>query len=61
MIVAAGVLGVILLFVIIYVATDKGRIKITVDGPGAEVQVDGEQILIKTPSELISLSPASTS
>jgi formylglycine-generating enzyme required for sulfatase activity/serine/threonine protein kinase len=56
LIVAAGVLSVtVLLVIIIYVVTDKGRIKVVVEGPLAAVQVDGEQIPIETPRESISL------
>ena len=52
---AAFSFALIALGVIIYVTTDYGRIKIIVDGPKADVQVDGEQILIKTPRESITL------
>ena len=55
MIIAAGVLGVLLLGVILYVATDKGRIKIVVDDPKAVVKVDGEKVLIEALGEPISL------
>jgi len=48
MIVAAGVLGVILFGVIIYVATDKGRITIAINDPKAVVKVDGEQVRIES-------------
>ncbi len=46
-IVAAGVLGVFLLGVIVYVTTSKGRIKIVVDDPKAVVTVDGEAVRIE--------------
>jgi serine/threonine protein kinase len=52
---AAASVALIALGAIIYVATDHGRIKITVADPKAEVQVDGEEILIKTLRESISL------
>ncbi|HKI21201.1 MAG TPA: protein kinase, partial [Isosphaeraceae bacterium] len=52
---AAFSFALIAMGVIIYVATDYGRIKIIVDGPNAEVRVDGEEILIRTPRESITL------
>lgn len=53
--IAAFSFALIALGVIIYVTTDYGRVKIIVDGPKADVQVDGEQILVKTPRESITL------
>src|SRR5208282_3227282 len=47
--------AMIALGIVIYITTDYGRIKITVEGPKADVQVDGEQILVKTPRESITL------
>ena len=52
---AAFSFALIALGVIIYVATDYGRIKIIVDGPNADVQLDGDLIRIRTPRESISL------
>ena len=52
---AAFSFALIAMGVIIYVTTDYGRIKIILDGPKADLQVDGEQILIKTPRESITL------
>ena len=48
MIVAAGVIGVLLLGMIIYVATDKGRITIAINDPKAVVKIDGEQVRIES-------------
>jgi formylglycine-generating enzyme required for sulfatase activity len=48
---AAFSFALITLGVIIYVTTDYGRIKIIIDGPKADVQVDGQKVLIKTPRE----------
>jgi formylglycine-generating enzyme required for sulfatase activity/serine/threonine protein kinase len=44
LIVAAGVLGALLLGVIIYVATDKGRIRMVVNDPKAVIKIDGEEV-----------------
>jgi len=52
---AAFSFALIALGVIIYVATDYGRIKIIVDGPNADVQLDGDLIRIRTPRESITL------
>ncbi len=52
---AAFSFALIAMGVIIYVTTDYGRIKIILDGPKADLQVDGEQILIKTPRQSITL------
>ena len=41
------VLGVLVLGVVIYVATNQGRIKIVVNGPTAVVKVDGENVRIE--------------
>ncbi len=52
---AAFSFAMIALGITIYVTTDYGRIKIIVNGPEADVEVDGEQILIKTPRESITV------
>ena len=52
---AAAVLGALLLGVIVYVATDKGRIKIVVNDPKAVVKVDGESVRIEALGEPITL------
>jgi hypothetical protein len=55
MIIAGSVLGILLLGVIIYVVTDKGRIKIVVGGPRPIVTVDGETVRIEGFDEPITL------
>jgi formylglycine-generating enzyme required for sulfatase activity/serine/threonine protein kinase len=55
MIVAASVLGAFLLGVIIYVARDKGRIRIVVDGPRPIVTIDGETVRIQGLDQPITL------
>ncbi len=55
LIVAVGVLSLIVLFAIIYVVTDKGRIKITVDGPTLAIKVDGNEVRIDGLGEPITL------
>ena len=52
---AASVFGVLALGVIIYVATDKGRIKIVVDGPQPIITIDGETVRIEGLDESITL------
>jgi hypothetical protein len=47
----------VLLAVIIYVATNKGTIKIEVDDPSAVIKVDGESVRIEVLGEGISLRP----
>ncbi len=54
-VVAAGVLGVILLGATIYVVTDKGRIKLTVEGPTLAIKVDGDDVRIEGLGEPITL------
>jgi formylglycine-generating enzyme required for sulfatase activity/serine/threonine protein kinase len=51
--VAAAVLGLFALGVIVWVATNKGRIKITVDGPAAAVKVDGDVVRVEALGEPI--------
>jgi formylglycine-generating enzyme required for sulfatase activity len=46
-IVAAALLGLVVLGVIVYVATDKGRIRIVVNDPKAVVKVDGDAVGIE--------------
>ncbi len=55
LIVAACVLGVIMLSGIIYVVTDKGRIKITVDGPTLAIKIDHDEVRIDGLGEPITL------
>jgi serine/threonine protein kinase len=55
LIVVASVLSVILLFSIIYVVTDKGRIKISVDGPTIAIKVDSDEVHIDGLGEPITL------
>jgi formylglycine-generating enzyme required for sulfatase activity len=56
LLVAAAVFGILLLLgVIIYLATDKGRIKIVVNDPKAAVKVDGEAVRIEAPGAPITL------
>jgi hypothetical protein len=50
-IVAAPVLGILLLGVVIDVKTDKGRIKIDVKDPDAIVEVEHERVRIQTPKD----------
>jgi formylglycine-generating enzyme required for sulfatase activity len=52
---AAGGAAVLLLGVILYVATDKGRIKVEINDPRALVKVDGEEVRIEALGEPISL------
>ncbi len=47
--------GVLALGVIIYLATDKGRIKIVVDGPQPIITIDGETVRIEGLDEPITL------
>jgi serine/threonine protein kinase len=54
-IIAASVFGALALGVIFYVATDKGRIKIIVDGPARIVSIDGETARIEGLAEPITL------
>jgi hypothetical protein len=54
-IVVATVLGVLLLGVIIYVATDKGQIRIEVKDTNAVVKVDGQQVRIEGLGDPITL------
>ena len=51
----ASVFGLMALGVIIYVVTDKGQIKIFVEGPNADVKVDGQKVRIEGLGEPISL------
>jgi serine/threonine protein kinase len=51
----AGAVGALLLGIIIYVATDNGRIKIEVNDPKAVVKVDGKEVLIEGLGEPITL------
>ncbi len=53
--IAASVFGVLALGVIIYLATDKGRIKIVVDGPQPIITIDGETVRIEGLDEPITL------
>ena len=55
MVAAASVLGAFMLGVIIYVATDNGRIKIVVNGPRPIVKIDGETVRIEGLDEPITL------
>jgi serine/threonine protein kinase len=55
LIIAAGALGVLLLSVIVYMATDKGRIKITVEDPNVSIKVDGNEVRIDGLGEPITL------
>ncbi len=52
---AASLFGLIALGIIIYVATDKGRIKIVVDGLQPIVKIDGETVRIEGLDETITL------
>ena len=52
---AAGAAAVLLLGVIIYVVTDKGRIKIEVNDPDAVVHVDGKEVRIEGLGDPITL------
>jgi formylglycine-generating enzyme required for sulfatase activity/predicted Ser/Thr protein kinase len=45
----------LLLGIVVYVATDKGRIKIEIDGPQAEVRIDGQEVRIDGLGEPITL------
>jgi serine/threonine protein kinase len=54
-IIAASVFGAVALGVIFYVATDKGRIKIIIDGPARIVSIDGETARIEGLAEPITL------
>ena len=47
--------GFVALGIIIYVATDKGRVKIVVDGPQPIVKIDGETVRIEGLDETITL------
>ena len=47
--------AVVLLGVIIYVSTDKGRIKIEVHDPKAVVKIDGKEVLIEGLGEPVTL------
>jgi formylglycine-generating enzyme required for sulfatase activity len=47
--------ALIALGVILYIATDYGRIKLVVDGPEATVQIDGQEVLINTLREAVTL------
>ena len=51
----ASVLVAVMLGVIIYIATDKGRIKIVVEGPEPIVTIDGEMFRIEGLGEPITL------
>jgi formylglycine-generating enzyme required for sulfatase activity/serine/threonine protein kinase len=55
MIVAAAVLGLFLLGVIIYVETDKGRIRMVINDPKAVVKIDGKAVRVEAPGEPITL------
>ncbi len=55
LIVAAAVLGVLLLGAIIYVVTDKARITMAVNDPKAVVKIDGEEVRIESLGAPISL------
>jgi hypothetical protein len=46
-VIAAAVLGILLLGVIIYVKTDKGRIKFDVKDPNAVVKIDKEKVVVQ--------------
>ena len=48
--------AVVLLGVIIYVSTDKGRIKIEVHDPKAVVKIDGKEVLIEGLGEPVTLA-----
>ena len=52
---AAGAAAALLLGIIIYVATDNGRIRIEIDDPKAVVKVDGKDVLIEGLGEPITL------
>ncbi len=53
--VSAAAFAALLLSIIIYLATDKGRIKIEVNEPNAVVSVDGENVRIEGVGEPITL------
>jgi predicted Ser/Thr protein kinase len=52
---AAALAAALLLGVVVYVATDRGRIKVEIDGPKAEVRIDGEEVRIDGLGEPITL------
>ena len=52
---AASLFGFIALGIIIYVATDKGRIKLVVDGPQPIVKIDSDTVRIEGRDETITL------
>jgi serine/threonine protein kinase len=51
----AGAAAIVLLGIIIYIATDNGRIKIEVNDPKAVVKIDGQVVLIEGLGEPITL------
>lgn len=53
---AAGAAASLLLGIIIYVATDNGRIKIEVNDPNAVVKIDGKEVRVEGLGEPITLS-----
>jgi formylglycine-generating enzyme required for sulfatase activity len=55
--IATAIAFAAILFGIIYVTTDKGRIKIDVNDPNAVVQVDGQAVRIEGIGETITLKP----
>ena len=55
-IVTVAAVAALLLGIIIYVATDKGRIKIEVNDPNAVVLVDGKEVRIEGLGDPITLS-----
>jgi hypothetical protein len=54
-VVAAALVGAVLLGVVIYVATNKGRITLVVNDPNAVVKVDGDVVRIESLGEPITL------
>ena len=56
LIVAAGTFGALLLGVVAYVATDKGRITMVVNDPTGMVKIDGEVVRIKALGVPISIT-----
>jgi hypothetical protein len=54
-IIAAGAAASLVLGIVIYLATDNGRIRIEIDDPKAVVQVDGKEVLIEGLGEPITL------
>jgi predicted Ser/Thr protein kinase len=52
---AAAFAALLMLGVIVYVATDQGRIKIEIEGPKGEVRIDGREVRIEGLGEPITL------